>query len=320
MGEIKRVLVTGATGYIGARICTHLKDCGFQVFALCRSIPKNIEEKFSGIEILRGDITEKETIEYLFTIPFDAVIHTVSLDHTQTESFEINQVNEINVNPTWVLMDGFLKTNLKTFIYLSTIHVIGNLPLTLFDESYSNVPNNKYGLTHLMGEKLCEYYANKSKKNYLSLRLSNGYGSPVFNENKWDGLVVNDLVKTAFYEKKIILKSDGTAFRDFIHIKDITRAIEDVFKKGTYLKNCYYLASGSTISLLQLAHLVKKIYLLRYGVDIKVYHSENQLSEQYNQSENTSVVNNSNLIANGFKLEMTLVDGIAEIFEYLESI
>jgi UDP-glucose 4-epimerase len=171
-----------------------------------------------------------------------------------------------------------------------------------------------------MGEKLCEFYANKSKKNYLSLRLSNGYGSPVFKENKWDGLVVNDLVKTAFYEKKIIFKSDGTAIRDFIHVKDITSAIVDVFKKGNYLSNCYFLASGSTVSLLQLAHLVKKIYFLRYAADVNVYHSENQLSEQYIKIEHLTIVNNSKLTTNGFKLEMTLEDGITEIFYYLESL
>lgn len=320
MGEIKNVLVTGATGYLGARICAHLKECGFQVFALCRSLPENIENLFTGIEILSGDITKKETIEYLCSIPLDAVVHTISLDQAQTESYDITQVNEINVNATWFLMDELVNTNLKTFIYLSTIQVIGNLPPNIFDESYNNVPNNKYGLTHLMGEKLCEFYANKSKKNYLSLRLSNGYGSPVFKENKWDGLVVNDLVKRAFYEKKIVLKSDGTVIRDFIHVRDITSAIVDVFKKGNYLNDCYFLASGSTVSLLQLAHLVKKIYFLRYGAEINVYHSENQLSEQYVMEEHTTIVNNSKLTTNGFKIEMTLEDGINEIFDYLESL
>jgi hypothetical protein len=49
----------------------------------------------------------------LCSIPLDAVVHTVSLDQTQTESFDITQVNEINVNATWVLMDEFAKTNLN---------------------------------------------------------------------------------------------------------------------------------------------------------------------------------------------------------------
>ena len=66
-------------------------------------------------------------------------------------------------------------------------------------------PINAYGLTHLLSENICNYYNAKRETDCINVRLSNSYGSPVFNENMCWWLVVNDLCKSAFLKNKIDL-------------------------------------------------------------------------------------------------------------------
>ena len=77
-----------------------------------------------------------------------------------------------------------------------------------------------------MSEEIVNYYHLKTKTKCINVRLSNGYGSPVFKENNCWWLVINDLCKTAFTKNQIKLLSDGSPQRDFIHLSDICRAME----------------------------------------------------------------------------------------------
>ena len=84
----------------------------------------------------------------------------------------------------------------------------------LIDEKHKKKICNIYSLTHSMCEDLLLKLNSKLKSH--SLRLSNSYGMPVLkNINCW-WLVLNDLCRSAKKNGKIIIKSDGTALRDFI--------------------------------------------------------------------------------------------------------
>ena len=319
---MKKVLITGACGYLGARLSKHLAEKGYNVTAFDSYEPSNYIEWISLMdEIIIGDIRDESAISRLADKNFDVVIHLISLDHYKSEN-DPNFVSSINVMPTWNLLDKFTKNGLKKFIYFSTIHVYGNLPKEIITENQTPEPRNVYGLTHLLSENICNYFNDKTETECINVRLSNSYGSPFFKENNCWWLVINDLCRTAFEKHKIKLLSDGSPQRDFIHGDDIVAAIDILINyNNNKSNNIFHIASGQTLTILELAHKVREVYLERYSNEIDIYFPDNSVSENSDKFKDSEryIINIKRIKNLGFQKKISLEAGINEIFEFFSS-
>ena len=319
---MKKILIAGACGYIGARLSKYLAERGFLVTAFDSFEPLT-QHPWYGLmdEFIKGDIREEKVLKNLSTRQFDAAINLISLDHNQSEQ-NPPFVASINVLPTWNLLENMIPSGLDLFIYFSTQQVLGKLPNETIDESFLPNPSNKYGLTHLLSEQIVNYYNKISDTKCINVRLSNGYGSPVFEENNCWWLVINDLCKTAFNKHKIVLTSNGSPQRDFIHISDICKAIEVLLNgDDKFVKNTFHLTSGKTLTILELAHEVKKVYTKIFKKEVPIYLPDNTISESLKEMplDGKFHLVNNRMKNIGFQPEMNLENGIIEIFDYLES-
>ena len=317
---MKNILIIGASGYIGARLSYFLAKDGNNITALCYPyIPK--DKKWCSLmkEVILGDITKQSVIEKITSQSFDLAIHLVSLDHNDSKKTP-NFVNSINVMPVWNLLESFNNKNtLKRFIYFSTIHVYGEIPNKIIKESHNTYPTSPYGLTHLLAENICNMYNVSSNINCINVRLSNSYGSPFFQDNNCWQLVINDFCRTAFINKKIVLKSDGSALRDFIHYKDIFNAIQLLMNhSASKTNNIFHISSGKTISILHVLEKVKLIYKTRYGYSISTVMPNYKESTIKNKPE-TYIISNDKIQLIGYNQEIDLETGINELFDYLEN-
>ena len=317
---MSNILIIGASGYIGSRLSYLLAKEGSNITAVCHSgIP--IDKEWCSLmnQVIVKDITSEDGIEELTNQYYDTAIYLVSLDHNASNKSP-EFVNSINVMPVWNLLEAFkIKKTLKRFIYFSTIHVYGNLSNNVIDESFAPKPQNPYGLTHLMAENISNMYNTTSDIQCINVRLSNSYGSPFFHENNCWWLVINDLCKTAFKEKKIVLKSDGNALRDFIHYEDIFNAIRCLIENDLdYIDSTFHLSSGNTISILKIAEKIKNIYYKRYGDEIQIQFPNNEKNNTIKKTNKTYIISNKKIKSLGFNQKVDLDDGINELFNYLE--
>lgn len=317
-GNMSNILIIGASGYIGSRLSYSLAKEGNNITAVCHSgIPT--DKKWCSLmnQVVVRDITSKDAIEELTNQHYDAAIHLVSLDHNASNK-EPEFVNSINVMPVWNLLEAFkIKKTLKRFIYFSTIHVYGKLPYDVIDESFAPKPQSPYGLTHLMAENICNMYNISSDIECINIRLSNSYGSPFFKENNCWWLVVNDMCQMAFNEKRIVLKSNGSALRDFIHYEDIFNGTKLILSKTSYKENTFNLCSAKTTSILQIAEKINCVFLNRYGESLPIILPDNCQVEK--ELTKIYTMSNKKLLSIGFKLDFKLEKGINELFNYLES-
>lgn len=319
---MKKILITGACGYLGARLSKNLAEKGYEVHVFDSFDPSKYSQWASLMaEIIVGDIRDEKTVSDLANKQFDLVIHLISLDYLKSKD-NPNVVSSINVMPTWNLLDKLTKNGLKKFIYFSTIHVYGGHVSKITKECQTPKPHNVYGLTHLLSENICSYFNDKTETQCINLRLSNTYGSPIFNENNCWWLVINDLVRTAFNERRIKLISDGSPQRDFIHGDDVVKAIEILINyQKNISKNILHIASGQTLTILELAHLIKKLYYKRYNNEIDIFLPDNSVSTNPRKFKDIPSykfsVEKMNKI--GFKQKIDLESGINELFQYFES-
>jgi len=320
---MKKVLVTGACGYLGSRLSKYLAEKGYGVTTFDNFDPSRYNQWTSLMEeIIIGDIRDEKIISDLAQRQFDIVVHLISLDHHKSEG-NPNFVSSINVMPTWNLLDKLTKSGLKKFIYLSTIHVYGDLPNQAIKEDQLLNPKNIYGLTHSLSESICNYYKSNTATNCINVRLSNSYGSPIFEHNNCWWLVINELCKTAYCKNNIKLLSNGFPQRDFIHGDDVVRAIETLinYKNSLDYNNFFHIASGETLTILELAHKVKKVYLQRYNKNIDIYLNDSSVSAnpgQYKDFQKYRISTNK-LNEIGFQQKVNLEDGLNEVFNYLEN-
>ena len=312
-----KIIVTGGNGYLGAKISDNLADQGHQVIPICRNyIKKNNIWHNKMYSILDGDITDPNTIINITNLKPEVIIHTISLDHNQSENTpEI--INKINVLPTWNLINT--NNNLIKFIYISTTQVYGQVATsTLINEKSTVCTTNNYALTHYLCENILNHFNRNSKCDIISIRLSNSYGAPVFIDNNCWWLIVNDLCKNAFLNKEIRILSDGSPMRDFIHVNDVCNAITLLIKKEKNLENIYNLSSGETLSIIEIAKIIQKKYFNKYKILIPIYNS-NGLIDYDIKYQKKYIIDNNKFKNIGFKTEIDIETGIGMLFTYFEN-
>jgi UDP-glucose 4-epimerase len=205
----------------------------------------------------------------------------------------------------------------KKFIYFSTFHVYGIPGADIITEETLPDPINNYSITHYLAERYCrQFEAEKKVKGYI-LRISNGYGAPLFKSiDRWT-LVLNDLCATAFSQKKIGLRSRGTQERDFVGIRDIVQGVnifveKDVADQGD---NVYNLGSGQNTSIISLANAVAEVYRERYSEIIKIEVPEDAAEPDIKVSFRFSIDKIKKL---GYKPTSVIKEEIHNIFKLLE--
>jgi len=320
----KKILITGANGYIGLRLSHFLFSKGHEIIGLFHSNPSNKEELASFFsEMIIGDIRDGKTLKIISTRKPQIIIHLVSLNHKDSES-NYDSAFSTNVKSIWSFLNCLYLNNdkLEKFVNFSSVQVYGNTTKTIIDENQKLTPSNNYGLTHYLREEICNYFNEFKKVNCINLRLSNSYGEPVIPEDKFWNHVVNDLTKTAHEQKKIVLNSDGNAIRDFIHFSDICVTIEKLVSTNNFLKNnTFNLSSSNSISLMSLAKLIQDVYEKKYNTRIPIYINKNELLT----FQRNSIIQSGNKISNKLLCESLykplkpLTEGIDEMFDYLNN-
>jgi len=315
-----KVVITGASGYIGARLSLFLSSIGHDVTAVCS---KKIPQKKGWTEIISkfiiGDIRDSKTIDAICNEKADAIIHLISLDHHDSEG-NPDFVSQVNVQSTWNLLDKNVANELKKFIYFSTIHVYGKNQLGSVKETQNVTPFNVYGLTHALSEEICNYYNRKTNIACTNIRLSNSYGEPVFFDAKCWSLIVNDLTKSAFVNKRITLKSDGSAIRDFIHFSDVCKGVEILLlDENSRTENTMHFSSSNSITMLDVAVAVKEVYKQKYNEDVPIFINENEeWVAAKKTTEGANEISNSLAKKSLIDFKKELKDGINDLFIYLE--
>ncbi|MCK4250179.1 NAD-dependent epimerase/dehydratase family protein, partial [candidate division WOR-3 bacterium] len=141
---MKTILITGASGYLGARLSLFLAKKKYRVTAFCHRKPSEQNEWQQLMDnIIIGDIRESDIFNKLTKIDCDIIIHLISLDHKKSAD-KPSVIGPINLMPTWQLLDHFTKKRLEKFIYFSTQQVLGRIPPSIIAEDFLPKPLNNY--------------------------------------------------------------------------------------------------------------------------------------------------------------------------------
>lgn len=161
-----KVLVTGATGFLGTNITLQLLELGYEVraFGLPGSTTKYIEK--TGVEFQFGDVTNPSDVEKAVK-DVEIVIHTAGDTSFWKKRFK--RQRKINVDGVRNVMDAALTAKIQKVIHTATVDSIGYNPEGLADEHWDDDEENynykntgyNYADTKREGEKIVFEYAQK---------------------------------------------------------------------------------------------------------------------------------------------------------------
>ena len=173
-----RILVTGATGFVGRHLVNELVK-KHKVLALSRDPDKARDILPENVEIIRGDITDRESLKGLRRKRIDVVYHLAAeIDESSKRLWEINVTGLRNI------LDVFRNKRLERFIYLSSIGVLGGTSIPA-KENFPYNPETRYEASKAEAERIIADYWLKYQIQYTIIRSTIIYGP-----NKvWAGII-----------------------------------------------------------------------------------------------------------------------------------
>lgn len=238
-----KVLVTGATGYIGREIVSELLENDYQVVALgnSKNIPAEMEQ--TNVVFRRADITDCKNLLDLETFEgVDALIHAAGLAHqfgdTSKEDFDA-----VNVKGTENVVRLALKLKIKHFILIGSTAVYGiaeapkgkeGKPL-VFDEDAPVAPQTLYAASKLESEMVCRRICEANRMALTIFRLA-----PVLGEANVGNAA--RLIE-AIDKNRFLWIGDGENLKTLIYKRDVARACAWLIEKKSNGTEIYNLAN-----------------------------------------------------------------------------
>ncbi len=254
------ILITGGFGYVGGRVAQYLDrhtESNIKLFVRNNStIPAWAGNK----TIFAGDVLDVSSLKAACE-GVDTVIHLAALNEIDSGKNPL-QALKVNGEGTLNLINASIANGVKRIIYFSTFHVYGLNAFGNITENTVPLPVHPYAITHHVSEDFIRMVDHKKEIEGIILRLSNGFGYPTHLEvNRWS-LVVNNLCLQAALNNKIVLKSSGRQYRDFITLADVSRCVEHVLsvdRSKLDYENCIYNLGGEfSVTILDMAKLIKE--------------------------------------------------------------
>ena len=257
------ILITGGFGYLGGRLADYLHNSGApsSVILAERDIQK-IPEWAKKFPVVRMELLERESIDTaLRDYRPDLVIHLAAINEIDSMK-DPELAYEVNTRGSLRLLESCQQYGVERFIYFSTFHVYGKPEESPITELTPTRPFHPYASTHRAAEDNVEFFRHYHGMKTLVFRLSNGFGYPMDpHVNRWS-LVFNDLCRQVVTRNRLVLKSPGRQYRDFIALEDIARAVKHfVFDKpDEWRDGLFNVGGGLSMSILEVAEFIRRIY------------------------------------------------------------
>ena len=258
----KKILVTGAAGFIGSNIVDKLLELDNEVMGidnLLTGILSNLKkaQENDSFKFIKTDFTDKNSFKDLKEHEFDIIFHQGALPSVTKSVKDPITTNENNINGTLNILKYALDYNVKKIVYASSSSVYGDSPTLPKKESMLNKPISPYGVSKLAGECYCYAFYRTYGLKTVSLRYFNVYG-PRQSYNDYSG-VITIFINRVLNDENPIIFGDGKQSRDFTYIDDVVQANLIAAETSNADGQIFNIAKGERTTILDLANNIIKI-------------------------------------------------------------
>ena len=265
----KKVIITGAMGFIGSHTAKAFQQAGYYVIGIDRTWTIPDASMFVNELIIDDFVNITATAANINNV--DTIIHIAGTSLVGPSIADPGEYYDNNVAKTNRMLDDLSKLGWKgTIIFSSSAATYGNDCSVPIAEYAQGTPVSPYGHSKKMCEYVIESHVQAHRFKGIALRYFNACGCDPAVElgNNWNDTHLIPKVIQSVLEKNTLtlngndfLTKDGTCVRDYLHVSDIASAhvaavdLAKTLDQGTF--EAYNLGTGQGISNLEIVKAVE---------------------------------------------------------------
>ncbi len=309
---MKKVLVTGADGFIGSHLVEALLAAGYSVRALSvynsfnywgwlEDVPVN-----ANLEIVNGDIRDPHYCKEI-TKDIDTVYHLAALIAIPYSYVAPDSYVDVNVKGTLNICQAAKENGCKRILHTSTSEVYGTAQYVPIDEKHPKQPQSPYSASKIGADAMAMSFYNAFDLPVTTVRPFNTFG-PRQSARAFIPTIITQIASGM----KEIKVGDLSPTRDFNYVKDTAAGFIAIANCDTLIGEEVNIASNFEISMGDTLNMIKDIM----QSDVQFVRDESRIrpgkSEVFRLfGDNTKIIEHC-----AFKMQYDLRQGLSETIDW----
>jgi len=310
---MKKILVTGAGGFIGSHLTERLVKLGYRVRAFIKYNSRNnwgwLEESQykNEIEVVTGDIRDYDSV-YSAMRDCNTVFHLAALIGIPYSYVSPLAYIKTNIEGTYNVLQSAKELELENILITSTSETYGTSQYVPIDEKHPLVGQSPYAATKTAADQLAISF-------YLSFNLPVKIIRPfnTFGPRQSARAVIPTIIIQALTRDKIKIGS-LTPIRDLTYVKDTVDGFIKIAESEKTIGEVVNIGTGCGVSIKELANLVIKII----GTDIKIVRDVKRVRPQKSEVMRLICDNKKAKRLVRWKPKYSLEEGLKEMVDWIQ--
>jgi NDP-hexose 4,6-dehydratase len=313
----KRVLVTGAGGFIGSHLVESLVKSGAQVRALLRY---NAEASIGNlrfvapdhlglVKIVHGDLNDGEFVKSLVD-GCDIVFHLGALIAIPYSYAAPRSYLNTNIGGTLNVLEAVRACGTPVMVHTSTSEVYGSARYTPIDEQHPLQAQSPYSATKIAADKLVEAYVRSFNVRAVIVRPFNTFGP-----RQSARAVIPTVIGQALGRPKSIRLGATKPVRDLTYVSDTVSGFVAAAMSDKALGGCYNLGTGQSVSIGDLAACILDVM----GVDATIEVDAERLRPESSEVDRLVSSNLAFRSVTGWRPDVELLEGVRRTVAFFQA-
>ncbi|WP_114418146.1 NAD-dependent 4,6-dehydratase LegB [Marinospirillum perlucidum] len=308
----KKILITGADGFIGSHLTELLVRNGYHVKALCQYNSFNswgwLEnlESLEQVEVLTGDIRDPHYCK-LITKSVDVIFHLAALIAIPYSYQAPDSYVDTNIKGTLNICQAALENGIKRVIHTSTSEVYGTAQYVPINENHPLQPQSPYSASKIAADAMAMSFFNSFNLPLTIARPFNTYGP-----RQSARAVIPTIITQIAAGHKSIQLGDVTPTRDFNYVEDTCRGFLALAECDSTIGETVNIASNYEISVGDTLNLIRELM----GSDVEFLTDEQRLRPDRSEVFRLWGCNKKLQSLTGFKPQTGIRDGLQKTIDW----
>lgn len=311
----KRVLVTGAGGFIGSHLVDQLLAKEAEVTALVHynsrsdwgMINHHSSLNYKNLKVILGDLRDQSLIQKIID-GVDIIFHLGALIGIPYSYIAPESYIDVNIRGTFNILEASRKGNIERLVQTSTSEVYGTAQYTPINEEHPLQAQSPYSASKIGADKLAESYYCSFNLPVSIIRPFNTYGP-----RQSARAIIPSIISQALINKKVLIGST-TPVRDLTYVSDTVDGFLKIGENKNSIGKVINIGNGNGITIGELASKI----IAYINPSIEILSEKNRVRPTKSEVEKLICDNHRAADLVGWYPSTSLEEGLLKTIKFIE--